>query len=77
MQNYVISEEEIRIIRNRLEVEEFLAGKQPVELMAEGEVIIDSEDGEVWIGEGETWMHGELVKFEGQIIKIYIQNRKE
>ena len=54
-------------------INDLFGNKQPVELLAEGEVIFDDEDDELWIGEGETWLHGEFKNLEGQNIKIFIQ----
>ena len=72
MKSYIVSEEELKNWLRNDEIEVFLKSKQPVELVAEGEVIFDDEDDELWIGEGETWLHGEFKNLEGQNIKLYI-----
>ena len=69
---YVISKEELwKVKYEHRFYEDFTKSKQPVELVAEGEVIFDDEDDELWIGEGETWLHGEFKNLEGQNIKLY------
>ena len=45
-------------------------------VIAEGEVIIDDEDGEIWIGEGEYWV-GWLKKHEGKkVIILEVKDEK-
>jgi len=73
---YIIDEDEIRIIRNRLEVEEFLAGKQPIELVAEGRMIVD-EDNKPKIytfRENDHWAKSGTQM--GSLYKIYSQKVK-
>jgi len=77
---YIIDEDEIRIIRSRLELEEFLAGKQPVELVAEGEVMVNPDYSPVMVGQtviADTGMTMSLFnkfqELDNQHIKIYIQ----
>ena len=69
---YIISEKELKALGV---TEKFLKSQEPVELLVQGEVFVDDEDGEVWI-DFEKWNLRELfMENKGQNIKIYIQKK--
>ncbi len=93
MKQYLISEEELDDLlfavnvndKNRMsdkyDLREWIKdikSKKPVEILAEGEVLIDDEDGEVWVGTPDltgTWLGGEMRSREGKKGKlIWISN---
>jgi len=85
---YIISEEELKSFaytQNELfRARQLLKSKQPVELVAEGEVYDTSCEysggfhiGKGWGNEDTDFDLGDIMKYEGQNIKIYIQKVKE
>ena len=78
-----LEEENKRILMNQviginednvsLPIDEYDKLKQnKFEVIAEGKVVIDDEDGEIWVGEGEYWI-GWLKKLEGKNIQIGVR----
>ncbi len=89
--DYIISEEELKrlvsicnhdfkyeSISMDSDIKDFLQSKQPVELMAEGEVKVSYKD-DMEVSVGDTLLKDTLSKYQnkGQNIKIYIQKVKE
>ena len=90
MKQYVISEEELDYLKDCMKDDssaisagndliEEIKSKQPVEEIARGEVTVDEEDGETWVGDPDingTPIACELGKLEGKNIKVFIQEEK-
>ena len=90
MKQYLISEEDLKEFANNVkfnhpsvssdwQTDKFLKSKQEVVEIASGEVTVDEEDGETWVGDPDingTPIACELGKLEGKNIKVFIQEEK-
>lgn len=77
MNNYVISEEELRkLVSLQCNINLWLKDKQPIEMIASGEIFYKGK--KAWIKNPEYDSKDEAIfrKFNGKSIKIYVEEIK-